>query len=130
MIVKDFDLDDVFLMSEIMEKMDIEVELEKYMNTKDAINLFDGDEEKTEEQLNIEAESLGKEMFLKLGLDLAMVFAKRMHRAKKEVAKLIMNLTGKTRDEVSKMKLKEIKQFFKDLVEQEGFKDFFSQAEE
>ena len=119
MITKDFDLDDVFLMSEIIDKMDLQVDIDKYMNKVKS-------KEKTEAE--IDEEEIGKEMFLKIGIDLAIKFIKRIHKAKKEVKRLIANLTSKTMEEVSKMGIKDIKNFFIELSQQEDFKDFLSQA--
>lgn len=137
-ITKDFDVDDVFLMSEIIEKMDISIELDKYMNPSNTTVEIPKDIEKESEEvrqeilkkLDNEAEQKGKQMFMKAGIDLGITFVKKMHKAKKEVKKLIANLTGKTMDEVSKMNLKELKQFFKELIEKEGFEDFLNSVEE
>ncbi|MBS4538218.1 hypothetical protein GOQ27_07070 [Clostridium sp. D2Q-11] len=125
MIIKEFDLEDVFLLSEIIEKMNLNVEIEKYMDSKKIIDFIENNEEKEKQE-----EQLGKEMFLKMGLDLGVKFVKRMHKAKKEIKKLISDLTGKPMKEVSKMSLKEIKTFFMELVKTEGFEDFLSQAGE
>jgi len=131
MITKDFDLEDVFLLSEIIEKMNLNIEIDKYMNAEQILDAIDPDqEEKTEEEIEYEEERLGKELFIKAGTDLAIKFVKRMYKAKKEIKKLISNLTGKPVKEVSAMNLKEIKEFFMELVKQEGFKDFLSQAGE
>lgn len=115
MINKDFDLEDSFLVSEIIDKMDIELEIKEVMDS-----IKDKDIE------NIDEEALGKEMFLNLGIDLSYKAIKKLHKAKKEVKRLICSLTGKTMSEASKMSLKEIKDFFNELVKSEGFKDFLN----
>ena len=119
-ITKGFDMDDTFLMSEIIDKMGIEVELDKYMkSTKTTVEIPENIENESDEvkeeimaKLDKEAEQKGNAMFMKIGLDLGITFAKKMHKAKKEVKQLISNLTGKTISEVSKMNLKDIKYFF------------------
>lgn len=119
MITKDFDLEDSFLLSEIIDKMDIELEIKKIMD--------DMKDETGDIKLdNVDEEQLGKEMFLNLGIDLSYKAIKKLYKAKKEVKKLICSLTDKTMSEVAKMSLKDIKLFFKELVEHEGFKDFLN----
>lgn len=131
MITKEFDLEDVFLLSEIIEKMNLNVEIDKYIKGGKLIDVIESDnKEKTEEEIELEEERLGKELFIKAGTDLGFKFIKGMYKAKKEIKKLISNLTGKSIKEVSTMNLKEIKEFFLELVKQEGFKDFLSQAGE
>lgn len=120
MIIKDFDLDDVFLMSEIIEKMDLEMDTDA-MIKKTSISKLSSKKD---------ASALGKDVLMGLGIDLATKILKRLHKAKKEVKQLIASLTGKTVDEVGKMSLKDMKNFFTELVVHEGFTDFLSQAGE
>lgn len=120
MIVKSFDLDDVFLLSEIIDKMELEVETDKIIkNTKTA---------KLENMKD--AKKLGKEVFISLGIDLVTKFVRKFYKAKNEVKQLISNFTGLELDAVSKMNIKQIKEFFNELIEHEDFGDFLEQAGE
>ena len=118
--MKDFDLQDVFLLSKIIDKMELKFESDKLSKTIKSEKLENKDD----------AAKLGKEVMLSLGIDLITKIISNMHKADKEVIQFIANLTEKNIEAVRKMKLKEIKQFFVDLVGQEDFKDFFSQAED
>ena len=117
-IIKDFDLECVFLMSEIMDKMDLGIDadniikktkLAKLENTKDATKL-------------------GREIVVGVGVELAAKMVRNLYKAKKEVKSLIANLTGLPDEAVEKMNLKDIKLFFEELVKHEGFMDFLSDA--
>lgn len=119
MITKDFDLNDVFLMSEIIEKMDLDVDVDKVIRKSNVVKL----------ENKKDASALGKEVMMSVGVDLVSKLVKNLHKAQKEVKRLIANLTGKSVSEVEKMGLKELKQFFTDLIEHEGFSDFLSQLE-
>lgn len=118
MITKNFDLNDVFLMSEIIEKMEIEVDIDNIIKKTQANKL----------ESKQDAAALGKEVLLSIGLDLATNLVKRLYKAKSEVKELIANLTGKTTAEVGEMSLREIKGFFVALVAHEGFSDFLEQV--
>ena len=114
MITKDFDLDDVFLMSEIIDKMDLRLDVE---NALDMTN-FEG---KTEEQV-------GRELMMKVLPDLGAKVVRRLHKARREVKQFVANMTGMKESEVGKLRPKELKDFFKELVEREGFADFLADA--
>ncbi len=117
-IIKEFDLEDVFTMSEIIDKMGIEADIEKLTKS------INTNEVKTGEDVA----KLGKEVVLTLGVDLITKIIKNLHRARVEVKKLVSDLTGMTDDEVSKMNLKQLKEFFISLLKADGVKDFLSQA--
>lgn len=117
-IVKDFDLECVFLMSEILDKMDLGIDADniikktkmaKIENTKDA-------------------GKLGKEIIIGVGVELGAKMVRNLYKAKKEVKQLIAELTGEPLETVNKMNLKDIKVFFDELVKHEGFGDFLSDA--
>lgn len=56
------------------------------------------------------------------GMELMMLFVRKIYKAKDEINELIMELTGKdTKD----MALIEIKDTFIEIMSQEGFKSFF-----
>jgi len=115
-IIKEFDLDNVFQMSEILNKMDLQVKTDKIAG-----------KIKTEKlESTKDAAAIGKEVIVSLGADIAMDFAKNIFKAKTQVYKLIADLTGKEIKEVKKMNIKDLKNFFKELVTQKEFKDFFS----
>lgn len=78
MITKDFDLNDVFLMSEIIEKMDIQFDIDTIIKKTNVTKL----------ENKQDAAELGKDVLLSIGLDLATNLIKRMYKAQKEVKQL------------------------------------------
>ena len=119
MINKDFDLDDVFLISEIIDKMGLEADIEKITS-----------QIKTSKLKNkTDLTALGKEVAVGLGVDIITKMVRSLFKAKKEVKQLITNLTGLEEKEVSKMGIKQIKEFFTELFAHEGVEDFLQQAE-
>lgn len=120
MITKNFDLDDVFLISEIIDKMGIEADIEKITKTIQTSKL----------EYKKDAAGLGKEIAVGLGIDIATKMIRNLHKAGKEVKQLISNLTGLSLEEVSKFGFKKIKEFFTELFEHEGVADFLTQAGE
>lgn len=118
MIVKDFDLGDVFLFSEILDKMDIELDTKKISRSVTTSKL-EGKED---------AAAIGKELALSMGGDLAVKVLRNFYKADRQVMQFIANMSGMQVDAVKKMNIKQIKGFFKELVEHEGFGDFLSQA--
>lgn len=119
-IVKDFDLDCVFLMSEILDKMDLGVDADGIIRKAKIAKL---------ENMK-DASKLGKEVLVGIGVELSMKMVRNLYKAKNEVKELISSLTGASAEEVSKMNLKAMKEFFNALVAHEGFMDFLSEAEE
>lgn len=117
--MKDFDLADVFLLSHIIDKMGLNIEADKLTKTINAEKLENKDD----------VAKIGKDVLLAIGIDVAVKFMSSLYKADKEVIQLISNITEKKPEAVRTMKMKEIKQFFVDLVAMEGFKDFFNQAE-
>lgn len=120
MITKQFDLDDVFLMSEIIDKIGLEADIDKITKQIKATKLENKED----------AAKIGKEVAVALGLDLVTKIVRSFHKAKVEVKQLISNLTGMKQEEVSKMSLKQMKDFFSELVSHEEFGDFLKQAGE
>lgn len=119
-IERDFDLDCVFLMSEILDKMDLNVDADDIIKKTQISKL---------ENMK-DAQKLGKEVLVGLGLELGVKMVRKLHKAKEPVKDLITILTGKTKEEVSKMSLKQIKEFFVELINHEGFAYFLEQAGE
>jgi hypothetical protein len=116
MIVKDFDLQDVFLISEIIDKMGLEADVEKITKTIRTSKL----------ESRADAATLGKEVAVGIGIDLVTKVIRNLFKAQKEVIKLISNLTGLPDAEVSRFGIKKIKEFFSELIQHEGFGDFLS----
>lgn len=120
MIIKDFDLDDVFMISEIIDKMGLEADIDKITKTIKTSKL----------ENKKDASTLGKEVAVGLGIDIVTKMVRNLFKAKKEVKQLISSLTGLSNQEVSQMGLKQIKDFFIEMAQHEGFADFLSQAGE
>jgi len=114
--MKDFDLEDVFLLSQIIDKMGLNIEASELSKTIKAEKLESKDD----------AAKVGKDVFLALGMEVAMKFASNLHKAHKEVIQLICSLSGKNEEAVKKMKIKEMKDFFGELIKTEGIADFFN----
>lgn len=115
MIIKDFDLEEVFLLSEILDKMELKIDTTKLTG-----------KIKTDKLENLEdAKNLGKEALIAVVVELVTDVVKNLWKAKNLVAKLISNMTGIKPEDVKKMKIKEIKEFFTELMKQEDFQDFF-----
>ena len=118
MIKKDFDLDDVFTISEIIDKMGLEADIEKITKTIQTSKL----ENKTD------LTGLGKEVAVGIGVDLITKMLRNLFKARKEVKQLISSLTGMSEAEAGKMSLKQIKDFVVELFNNEGIGDFLAQA--
>lgn len=118
MITKNFGLDEVFLISEIIDKMGIEADIEKITKTIQTAKV---------ENKN-DLAGLGKEIAVGIGIDLVTKLVRNIYKAKDEVKRLVCSMTGLSINEVNKFGLKEIKEFFTELVRHEGFGDFLSQA--
>lgn len=119
-IERSFDLDCVFLMSEILDKMELNVDADEIIKKTQVSKLESKDD----------AQKLGKEVLMGIGMDLTVKIVKNLYKAKKQVKELIRLLTGMTEEEVSKMNIKQIKEFFNELSKHEGFSDFLEQAGE
>lgn len=119
-IVRGFDLDCVFLMSEILDKMELGFDADK---------IIQGTKQ-NELKNKKDAAALGKEVVVGLGLDIGTKMIRKLYKAKEEVKELIMNLTGMSKEEVGKLGIKDMKEFFVLLINHEGFGDFLAQAGE
>ena len=117
-IVKDFDLECVFLMSEILDKMDLGIDADTIIK-KTKLAKLEGAKD---------AGKLGKEIVVGIGVEMGAKMLRNIYKAKKEVKQLISELSGESIESVNKMNLKDIKEFFGELVKHEGFGDFLSQA--
>jgi hypothetical protein len=92
--MRKLETDDMFLLSEILDKMEYNVNFSK---------------DTTQEQL-------GVEMLIQL--------SRKAYKAKDEIKTFIANVTGKSTDEVSKMPIKELIKTLKNILQQDGVMDF------
>lgn len=118
MIVKKMGLREVFIMSAILDKMDLKADTGMILNNSKV--------KKVESVSDVT--SLGKEVMVSLGIDIVTKIMKGLYKAEDEVVKLIKSLTGKTNDEIENMGFDDIKEFFVELSKQQGFDDFLKQA--
>lgn len=118
--MKPFDLNDTFLLSQIISDLDIEVDLNEFLDAiiEDKKKKKEGgsDEDETDNKLT-DPEYVGGQFFLLL--------IKRWYRGKDSIPQFVANLTEKTVEEARKMTMVEMKDFFIDLFKQEGIQDFF-----
>lgn len=118
--MRDLDFEAVLMFSAVLDKTDIDINIKqitaglKIDEVKDIAGV----------------KEVGKEVGVGIVIQFATTFMKSLHKAGPEVKKLIAYLSEKSIDEVSKMKLKEIKGFFIELIKNEDFGDFFKQATE
>ena len=117
MIIKPFDLEDVFTMSEIIDKMGLDADVR---NVIDQVNVSKLENAK-------DAKALGKEVAVGIGIDLISKFIRNLYKAKNEVKKLIGDMSGKSPEEVSKLSMKDMKDFFSELIGDGEFIDFLKQ---
>lgn len=117
MIIKPFDLEDVFTMSEIIDKMGLDADVRNVISQVNVSKLENADD----------AKALGKEVAVGIGIDLISKFIRNLHKAKNEVKKLIGDMSGKSPDEVSKLSMKDMKEFFAELLGDGEFIDFLKQ---
>lgn len=102
--MRGFELQDTFKLSEIIDVMDIQLDLNEMM-----------DKAKT---------GKGK-VQEKVGGQVALLFIKKFHKAEKQVIEFICGITGESEMVVRKYKPKQIISFFTDLFNHEDFQDFF-----
>jgi hypothetical protein len=117
MIVKPFDLEDVFTMSEIIDKMGLDADVRNVINQVSVSKLENAKD----------AKALGKEVAVGIGIDLISKFIRNLYKAKNEVKKLIGDMSGKDQNEVSRMSMKDMKEFFSELFGDDEFIDFLKQ---
>jgi len=104
--MRKLELQDVFRLSEIIDVMGIEIDLN------DLMDKVKKDGKVTE----------------RIGGQIALLLIKKMHKAEKQVYKFMADLSGDTVDEVKKYRPKQLVSFFTDLMTDEDFNDFFQQA--
>ena len=104
--MREFNLEDTFLLSDIIDKTEIEIDLNAFMDAKK-----DGN-----------AAYLGGQIVLGL--------VKKLHKAKTEIMTLIASLTGDDIEMVKKYNIVKMKEVFTELFNHPDFKSFFSNAED
>lgn len=105
--MRKFELSDVFKLSEIIDVMGIDLDLNEIVDTA----------QNKEGDL---VEDVGAEIIFKL--------LKNLHKADQLVYEFIADITGDTIKEVKRYKPKKIMNFFTELFSDEDFADFFTQA--
>ena len=107
--MRGFELQDAFRLSEIIDVMDIQIDLNELMD-KAKTGAKDG---KIQE---------------KIGAQVALLFIKKLYKAEKPIIVFISNITGEDIEAVKKYKPKQIATFITDLFKSEDFVDFFQSA--
>lgn len=103
--MREFSFADSFVLSEILDKTGLQLDINSYADAAKAKN---------------------KDSQAYLGGQLILSLLKKIHLAKNEVLKLASDMTGEDIEEVKNWNISKMKEFFKDLFSQAGFKDFFS----
>lgn len=103
--MREFTFDDGFALSEILDKMNIDIDMNAMGDA-----LRQGD----------------KQAQAYMGGQLMLTLVKKLHLARPEIVAFVASMTGDNKDEVKKYKLSKIKEFFIELFKQEGLADFFS----
>lgn len=96
---------DIYLLSEIIDKMEIEL---------------------PSQTKNVKGKEVPKDQ-QEYGKEIITLLIRKIYKAKNEINQLISNLTGITTEEVEKMKIKDTIETFKNIASQEGFADFLKQ---
>lgn len=118
--MRELDFDAVIIFSKILDKTDIVIDIQKIIK-----------EVKIDEVKDVDGiKQVGKEVGISIVVQLAGSLMKSLHKAGPEVKEFIAYVSEKSVADVSKMKLKEIKDFFVELIKHEDFADFFKQATE
>lgn len=104
--MRKLELSDVFKLSEIIDAMGIELDLN---------NMLD------------KAKSKEGNVQVNMGAELGFKLVKKVHKAEKLVYKFIADLTGDDMQKVKKYSLKQLIEFFKELFNDEDIVDFFTQ---
>jgi L-fucose isomerase-like protein len=105
--MKRFELDDTFLLSKIIDDMDIQLDLNEFMDSM---------------QNEKSAEKAGGAFFLLL--------FKKLHKGRQAIPEFIASMLEIEVEEARRLKLTEIKEFFIELWKQEDISDFFKLAQD
>jgi len=101
--MREFTLGDGFLLSEILDKTNLQLDLNALADS---------------------AKDKDKQAFV--GGQLILTIVKKLHLAQNEVIKLMADMSGESASDVKKWNAKKIKAFFTELFQQDGIKDFFN----
>ena len=107
--MRSLQLQDVFKLSEIVDVMGIEIDLNNLM-----------DKAKIGEE--------GEELQAKVGGQIALLFVKKIYKAEKQVISFIAGITEDDIETVKKYGIKKIMEFFTGLFNDPEFKSFFKSA--
>jgi len=103
--LKKLSTDELFILSEIADKMDFIMPAPPDTRGKNA------------EQI--------KQLQKEYGTAILSTFIKKIHKAKNEIIQLLTVTTGKTADEIRALSIKGIGALLMELVQQDGVMDFF-----
>lgn len=104
--MRKLELSDVFKLSEIVDVMGIELDLNKILNG---------------------AKSKEGGIQANMGAEVAFLFIKKIHKAETQVYKFIADIVGEPVKEVKKYDVKQLVDFVTELFNDEGFTSFFPQ---
>lgn len=103
--MRDFTFDDGFALSEILDKMNINFDMNALVDAK--------------KQKDVDAQSY-------VGGQLMLQVVKKLHLARPEIINFVSSMTGETKEDVRKYSIGKLKDFFVDLFKQNGLTDFFN----
>ncbi|MBE6068848.1 MAG: hypothetical protein E7211_14295 [Clostridium lundense] len=111
--MRGFELQDTFKLSEILDKMDVQADLNAIL-----------DKSKSKEYKN------QREAQAFVGGQIGLILIKKLYKAEKQIIEFVSSFTGESVETVKKYKPKEIKKFIEELISNEDFTDFFQQVED
>ena len=129
--MKNLGIDELFLLSEIADKMDIEIPKMPHLNMEE-IDKVDGNVEESEltaEQLEAREKRIKMaqdDIQKEYGMKLLLVVGKKAYKAKEEIKTLVGLIAEK---DVNKMKFKEIVDVFKGLFKNNEVTEVFTSAD-
>ena len=106
MKIRELYFEDTFLLSEIIDKMDLQADLNK---------LFEDAKKHPDAQAY-------------LGGQLILSILKRAHKAKDEITQFVANITEQSVEDIKKLKLSEIKDVLSALIKDDEFQNFFKRV--
>jgi hypothetical protein len=78
------------------------------------------------DKLNINLEGMAGKEANELGMTIVMAIVKGLHKVKDEVGQLLSSMSGKSVKEIDNLPLKETIELVKEILKEEGLKDFLS----
>ena len=101
--LRKLEFDDMFLLSEIVDKMELELDVE---------------------ELTPKEGETATEVGFRVLIPLLKQVARKLHAARDEVKQLVANLSGKSIEEIGKLSPRELIQAVQSIMSQEGVLDF------